>query len=1107
MLLVVGVVAILACTMVTSLGVLVVTTERGAVRGALESAPTEQKDLRTWISRPTVTVDASRTAVNAAVQEVVGPDVSTTATSIAITEIDRVPRKKVLFGLAYFGELDGAPNETELLDGRWPEAATTDSIEVAIPSSAASARKLSVGSTIPVAVTPGKPAVKATVVGIYDVGDPSDRFWSVDYLNGEGFDADYPVPGTMGTLTTDITGPLLVAAGELDARQFTVDRVVVTTSPNFSAATIEGLLPLVDRVSAANVSVPATMGSIAGSISVLTELPNAVRGVTAAISATRATVLVVSVLILVLAIAALTQTARLLNGMRANERSLMRARGASGRQIIGLAAVEAAIISAIAAAVSPLLARFVYLAIAQQPAMRFAGMDVDPGLPMLGWVVSVSVAIVLWLVILAPLLRNDATFHEAQQVGARQRRSSVLQRSGVDVAVLVLAAVAYWQLTSFTPALDQPVSLSVDPIVVAAPALIVLAGALLSVRLVPLVSRVAEAVIARGRGAVVALAAWEVGRRPQKATAAIMLLTLAIAIGSFSLSYLESWRQSQTDQAEFAVGAPVRVQDSGKSTLAELTQFSNQSEIPQPVVRTKGEVAGEEAMRAFGDPPRGKGVVVLGVTADARQMLDRDRLATEGGTAVLDAFPEFTDTSGGTLLPENATGISIVFAGKAADKRKDLVANVRAVFADTAGTYSFIPLGSASLDGPKTRLSAVIPSDFDARTFVGITAGISVDPFVKLKAKPLLATRVVLTVREFSTLTLKKGKDGLDRHKEVDFSEYARKRLTVDTEKWHGWGDQTAMRTGYSPTVIQTVDWPLELRFTALADLNTTPMMISAVAWQPVSTTPIVVVGPLAGTSKLDTGDKVTLIVDGQLMAAIVAGVVDHAPGAGSATTFSALGTVSGSSEESTIIVDSTTLMRTFVQAGVSTRIVTEWWVDVPAADQPSYLDAVAKSRLTGAGGAVLGTELQQHPLRVAILAALWLVTLGAAVLAAVGFGIHATGNVRSRAMEFAQIRAIGLTRSRVVAAVTIESLLLAIMGTGFGIALGVALSYLITPIVGASRSATETVPAAIVVVPWVSIGLLAAVVGVLLLLLVLVLARTQRSADPASALRWGGER
>ena len=168
-------------------------------------------------------------------------------------------------------------------------------------------------------------------------------------------------------------------------------------------------------------------------------------------------------------------------------------------------------------------------------------------------------ALVFVVVLVAPMLGRIGTLQEGEQANARQPRSNAVQRFGIDIAIAALAAIAFWQLTSYRSPVGDALAMTFDPLIVAAPALALLGGALLLVRLVPLLSRWAEYLGARARGASVALAAWEVARRPQRATAAVLLLTLALAVSTFSQAFLASWYQSQIDQANFAVGAPVRV--------------------------------------------------------------------------------------------------------------------------------------------------------------------------------------------------------------------------------------------------------------------------------------------------------------------------------------------------------------------------------------------------------------------------------------------------------------------------------------------------------------------------------------------------------------------
>jgi hypothetical protein len=1108
LLVVVGAVAVLSSTLLTSLSVLVATTEQDAVRGSLATAPRDQLEVRTWLTRPSGTVAETSRATDVAIHDALGSQVTETSSSFSLSEMFTIPRKSELFGLTYFGEIDGIVDHASLIDGAWPALATNDGPPtVAIPATAAKERSLTVGGTIRVSLEFGQPKVPVRIVGIYEVTDPAEAFWKADVLRGAGFDPAYPVPGTAGALATDATGPLVVASGAMAADHIAVERVVVRSSPDFSNLSVDELLPVLDRAGSLNLTIPTALATAADSVSALTPLPNTLNGVASALAVTRGTVLVVGLLVLVLSVAALSQTARLLNESRASERGLLRARGATRAQLVALGAIEALGIAAVAALASPPLSRLVYLAIAGQSTMASARMDNDPGIPLVVWATAAVISVIFAIVIIVPLLGAEGTFHEGQQAGARQRRASGLQRSGIDLAVVVVAAVAYWQLLQYRPEAQAKATLFVDPILVVGPTLILLAGALLSVRLLPLLSRGAERLATRGRGAVVALAAWEVGRRPRKATAAVLLLTLTVSVGTFGLSFLSSWQQSQIDQATFAVGAPVRIMDDGLSTGSELASIDGGAVgAPQPVVRTTGELANASAMRAYGDPSRGKPVVVLGLTSPARAMLDRGRLADEGGSHLATRLPGFDDTVTGGAIPQGATGISAIVTMQPEDKRKDLRMVLSAIVQDAAGTLATVDFGSIYADGDTYRAKGLIPEGFAATSLVGISAGVYSDPNEK-GALPLLSGRAELRMRDFSALTLKSGKDGLNKYDELDVKEFTRTPVVLDTELWRGSGDLTSQRTGYSPTALPHAKWPIRLSFTVPAELRSIPMTVTEVAWTPPSQLGIVVVGPLSSTAHLDVGTGMTLIVNGQLMAAIIVGTLDHLPGTGSATTFSALNVATGEADESTIVVDGNQLTRSLVQRGERLGQPTEWWVDVPRDSSAAYVATAQERGLTAISGEGLGAELQQHPVRIPIQAALWLIIVGAALLAAVGFAIHATGNLRSRAIEFAQLRAVGLTRWHLVLAVTIESLLVCVLGTGFGIALGVGLSELITPLVGASASGTPAVPEARVLLPWLGIGAFALIVITALVLLVLVMARTQRAANPATALRWGGDR
>src|SRR6185503_2565707 len=135
------------------------------------------------------------------------------------------------------------------------------------------------------------------------------------------------------------------------------------------------------------------------------------------------------------------------------------------------------------------------------------------------------------------------------------------QRLGLDIALLALTIVGLWQLRLYGSPLTRTIqsSLGLDPLLVAAPAIGILAGSVVALRIVPLLARGADALASRGRTLVGSLGARQLARRPLRYTRTALLLMLAISMGVFSVAYGSTWAASQRDQADFQVGADVRV--------------------------------------------------------------------------------------------------------------------------------------------------------------------------------------------------------------------------------------------------------------------------------------------------------------------------------------------------------------------------------------------------------------------------------------------------------------------------------------------------------------------------------------------------------------------
>src|SRR5262249_30502976 len=131
----------------------------------------------------------------------------------------------------------------------------------------------------------------------------------------------------------------------------------------------------------------------------------------------------------------------------------------------------------------------------------------------------------------------------------------------LDVALAVLCALGYLELGQFgglnireqlgtADAQSGP-----DPLLLAAPALLLLAGALLTLRLFPLGAAIGARLAAQGRGATSMLAFSQVSRASSAFGRLTLLLTLSVGVGLFALNYQASLGRNVADRAAYVAGA------------------------------------------------------------------------------------------------------------------------------------------------------------------------------------------------------------------------------------------------------------------------------------------------------------------------------------------------------------------------------------------------------------------------------------------------------------------------------------------------------------------------------------------------------------------------
>ena len=253
---------------------------------------------------------------------------------------------------------------------------------------------------------------------------------------------------------------------------------------------------------------------------------------------------------------------------QAGEIATLKSRGASVPQLLSNVAVQSVVLAIIAAVAGPFLAVLVSLAIVRifVPAAASLANGLGPSylnglIPprqvILPAVIGALLAEVALLIAAWQATRLDVlAFRRAQ---GRESSTSFWRRYYLDLGLALLCVVGYLELGQFG-GLDVRSQLGQtttgpDILQLAAPALLLLAGALIALRVFPLAMSLGATIAARGRGATGLLAFAQVARGSSLFARLTLLLLLSVGIGFFALTFQSSLARASGDRAAFLAGA------------------------------------------------------------------------------------------------------------------------------------------------------------------------------------------------------------------------------------------------------------------------------------------------------------------------------------------------------------------------------------------------------------------------------------------------------------------------------------------------------------------------------------------------------------------------
>lgn len=1053
-------VVLLSATLVAAIPIYANAVAESSLRERLERAPATEANLQVTVSvfggggdRP---LDARVGAIARDVFDATGVSIFRSGESEPLTADGRT---------VVFGFFDDISRHARLVAGRWPGSSEA-AVQVVVPDAVARGLQLRVGQLIQArSRVEENRVVRARVVGIYRAERPSSAYWWGNPL-----------------MTAGAYGPLVTTRPSFFALGFQDVELRWRLQPDVRQLTIDQAGPL--RRKLALVPGRLNEGRPEGEqFDLETNLPEILASADRSLRLARAGVLVPSIQLALLAIYGLIVTAALLIERRQRTTESLRLRGATTPQIAAMALMEASLIAVPAVALAPWLAAGSLRALNYAGPLADIGLRLEPHVSASAYALAAGAgAVCVAALVLPALLAGRAAV-------ARGRRRVPLahfaQRTHLDLVLVALALLAYWQLRRYRAVLvDNRGGLEIDPFLVAAPAVLLLAGAVLSLRLVPLAAALVERFVPSTHGAVGALGFWQLARRPRAYARSVLLLVLAVAIGVFAATYSRTWHRSQVDQAQYAAGADLRVE-------------------PNEVPGAPAAIGLAPAYRALGVDEALPVATFLpdlgnfGTASGNLLALDAQRAA-----GVVRARDDFASRPLNELLRPLAAGRGQLGSLPLTGRPTRMALSVQLAVRPGPKPRS-VPIGDR---GRVSQSLFVYVRDGDGvlhpYRLGEVAAGRARRFVLELGQQPRYPLDLVALQLDVGVpyLVPSRATFGVRSLEVASGSEEQWQRVSLADRRWRA--SVTGIESPYESPRLEAVSAG---HGSVRAAFSTGSYLYSFGGGDPITTQVALRPGReslpsappmLASDSFLvATGAEV-----GQVMPLALARGTQTFRIAGSFRRFPTLDPATPG-----VVVDLPTYAAVSFAAHGDVVRPSHWWLKTGAdRDVAAQVRAPPFRSL----GVVSRTEraraLLEDPVPLGVIGALALGFAVAAAFAAVGFAASAAAAASARMLEFAVLRSLGLRTSQLSGWISLESGLVVGLSLLGGTALGLLVSWLVLPYVALGTSGAAPVPPALVTVPWRLVLLLElALLGALVAVAAVQVLRI-RALRPAPVLRSG---
>ncbi len=820
------------------------------------------------------------------------------------------------------------------------------------------------------------------------------------------------------------------------------------------------------------------------------ELPGALEEFEIQLFFNRLPMFIVLILIVMVTLYYVVTLGSMLVDAQKPEISLLRSRGATSLQILAVFVVEAALLAVAALAIGPFLALAAVSLIGLTPGMGDlnAGAALPVRLTGETYRLAALGAGLSLLALMVPAVRASRIGLLGERRGrARPNRLALAQRYYLDVGFLGLVIFLFWQLTKQGSFVATRLfgETAVNQLILAAPAIFLVAAALALLRVFPMLldalGKLLGSPYVRGLAPLpVVLGIWQMSRNPARYMQLGLLLILGASLGVFASTFASTLERSAQDRAMYESGADLRI------TSFIMPSGGDSYSVEDVISGVDGveTVATVNRQRSF--PVGGLNFATFDLLAVdpedfASVAYQRDDFILSGLSGAIARLK--VDDEPPLRLPDGTHRLSVRLS--TGSPKPDV--NVIARLSDSNDRYFSIRLGSLAPESASSVFRCEEAASEGGRTWCRIGAGINPIGRRALHPEPPIYLHYV-GLTSFDNLA--PGQlliDDVSAHRRGE----AEPVTIEDFSSVEGWNELRTGRRSVGDAFTVAVDvngdpipgvgrfrWTQgtrsEARGFSAADLS---QPLPALATESFTDSYGIMPGDVVESSTLSTVFRVQVVE-----------LVRYFP-------------TMDPQDGPFLVVDAEALHRRVnTSSPFIERSPNEFWISSGGPVARDDLAAAIESRGARHREIVDRTEVLERAAIDPLVSAGWKALLGLAfitvlIVAAIGFSVHTRISFAARRGEFATMRSAGMSMNQLTGLALIEQLLVIGSAVGFGIFLGLRVGAIVMPYLANTSATGSVTPPMLLEIDWsgfaVTFGLFAVVFAAVMAALVIAVYRT----------------